>query len=81
MKNSELIGLLSKLDPEMEVCVFDCKRNIEEDSGEGTGAGVYTKFNVYQMDNENLPKDGKPWIAIEFLNSFIEDENQKFEQS
>jgi hypothetical protein len=68
MKAKDLIKSLEQLDPEMEVCIFDHKTNMDEDSGDGTSAGIYPQFEVSKVPIEDI-KEGTPeWIALSFTN-------------
>jgi hypothetical protein len=72
MKNSELIEKLQQLPPDMEVCIFDYLKNINDDYGdqEGCSGGIYSGFEVGM---ENQPEEGleKPpaFIVLAFANT------------
>lgn len=47
MKNKELVELLKHFPPEMDICVFDYKKNASHaDGDEGTSEGIYDDFDV-----------------------------------
>lgn len=73
MKNEDLVKLLSKYPPDMEVCIFDTKKNEADASDEPSAAGVYPTFGVYQVHTEEELKelqeehpDTRNFIALEF---------------
>ena len=80
MKKSELIAKLNAIEGDPEVCIFDHIRNMKEDSGEGSGEGVYSNFSVDHITGEDLPdvdpneEPFKPWIALGFENLYIDEE-------
>ncbi len=69
MKNSKLIKMLSKLPPDMEVCILDSNKSINTEDERG----VHRDFSVYKVMTqkelkqlqEEEPK-AKNWIALEF---------------
>lgn len=63
MKVKDMISALQNFDPETEVCIFDHKQNLHEDSGEGSSAGIHPKFQV------ELIEEAKPqFVALSFDN-------------
>lgn len=73
MKLKEVIEKLNQFDPEMEVCIFDHKYNLQEDHGEGTGAGVYSNFEIHKIGKEDIPDGSPEWVALSFSNESIDD--------
>lgn len=63
MKIKDLISTLQNFDPEMEACIFDYKTNLNEDSGDGSSAGIYSEFQV-ELIEEAKPK----FVALSFEN-------------
>lgn len=74
MKKKDLLKLLEPFPDTMEVCIFDHRYSLREDSGEGTTAGIYPTFEVAQMEKNFLPKGAKPWIMLAFDNPMIDDD-------
>lgn len=77
MKKEELIKKLEQLPAGAEVCIFDFRKAINEDWGDGTSAGVYSDFAVELIDftadekefiEESSGKKFKAWIGLNFDN-------------
>lgn len=72
MKKEELIKKLEELPEGTEVCVFDWKAS-EKEAGlgeDGNSVGVYEKFDVELIKNEN---NGYPnWCALSFEDTYSE---------
>jgi hypothetical protein len=73
MKNENLIKLLQQFPLDMEVCIFDVKKNEESASDEPTSEGVYKSIGVYQVHTDEELKElqeefpeTKNFIALEF---------------
>lgn len=64
MKNSELIKALSELPQEMEVCLFDLRKNLHHADEDGSAKGIEDNIDVFIM-KEAKPK---PFIALGFIN-------------
>jgi hypothetical protein len=65
MRNKDLIATLQKLDPEMEVCIFDYKKMFNSpDTDEATSDGIYSKFDIDLVPDH----EGKEFIALLFDN-------------
>lgn len=73
MKAKDLIAKLEVFDPEMEVCLYDHKTNVNEDCGDGSSAGIYSEFEVLQIPDDMIPEGGKPWIMLAFDNPYAQD--------
>lgn len=73
MKKSELIERLHTIPGDPEVCLMDFKKNINSDSGDGSGEGIYPKFDVEMVTTEDVTDDSEPFLAISFDNPDIED--------
>lgn len=79
MKNSELIEKLQQLPPEHEVCIFDWRLNINQDTGDGSGAGIYPKFEIEFIDESQVTKNSMPYVALSFKNIDYDDLGRKEE--
>lgn len=49
MKKEELIEKLQKLPDNIEVCVFDWRKNVNDDCGDGSGVGIYPNFIIERL--------------------------------
>lgn len=82
MTVGELITELNKYPQDTKVFVFDWRKNLGDDCGDGSSAGIYQ----LNLDYENLDKeevdylketydeDFKPWLGISFENSDYTDD-------
>jgi hypothetical protein len=77
MLKNDLIEQVRAIPGNPEVCLFDWQRNIKEDSGDGSGCGVYSEFDVSLQGKDEIPEGTEPWIAVGFKNSFIETEDEE----
>lgn len=77
MKKEKLIKELQKLPDGVEVCVFDWRKNLGDDSGDGSSAGLYPEFDVefHQLEGDEAKwykeehgKKYKPFISLGFGN-------------
>jgi hypothetical protein len=71
MKVKELIEALKECDPELQVAIFDYKRNMDE--GDGSMFGIYPDFEVGMVEPEADPNDPEAevpahWVALGFAN-------------
>lgn len=73
MKNEQLIKQLQKFPLDMEVCIFDTKKNEEDASDEPSSSGVYKSIGVFQVHTEKELKElqeefpeTQNFIALEF---------------
>lgn len=72
----ELIKELENYSPETNVRIFDWKKNMLDDSGDGSFEGIYPieiEYHNLQGDEkeyweERNGKDYNPWIALMFTN-------------
>jgi len=64
----EIIGTLSLFPQDRTVALLDIRKNLSGDDGEGSSAGCYGNFNIFEMGENDVPDGAKPWIAIEFEN-------------
>src|SRR5690606_16949330 len=72
MKNKDLIEILKGLDPEKDVCIFDWRKNLGSDLGDGSSEGIYRDIKIIEMDEIQIQNSSKPWIAITFENEDYE---------
>lgn len=89
MKVEKLIEELQKLPKGTNVAIYDWRRNLHEDSGDGSHAGIYPEFDVSLQKlegdeaayyKERHDKDFKPWISISFENEDYNDDGTKVEE-
>jgi hypothetical protein len=64
MKVSELIETLGKFDKEIEVCIFDHRKNLHFADCEPTSAGIEPAFQI-ELISEDVTI---PFVAISFIN-------------
>lgn len=68
MKKEELIEKLQKLPEGIEICVFDWRKNLNDDCGDGSSVGVYPEFEIELISKDSIPKGNKPWVAFNIEN-------------
>lgn len=86
MKIRQLIEELTLIEakhPGINVSVFDWRKNLGGDYGDGSYEGIYSEFNVgvIKLDGEehefykeqNDDKEFTPWVALEFVNEDYND--------
>jgi len=76
MKNKDLIEKLSQLPEDTEVCIFDWRKNLSDDCGEGSSVGIYPKIEVALQGKDEIREGSKPWIAIGFQNIDYNDDGE-----
>lgn len=77
MKKEKLIEELQKIPDGIEVCVFDWRKNLNNDCGDGSSVGIYPDFKVELMVDDFIPKGGAPWVGLNVENDDY-DENGLF---
>jgi hypothetical protein len=70
MKNKDVIEMLSKLDGELEVCIFDWRKNIYNATAEPTSEGIDSQFTIGTLDGT------KPFIGLAFSNDDYTDSGE-----
>lgn len=83
MNVQELIDKLKEFDPNLPVRLFDHRKCMHFDSGDGSYAGVYDEMeiSIYDIEGEDERAffkeqhgtDYKPWLAISFENDDYEE--------
>jgi hypothetical protein len=68
MKREQLIEELQKLPEGIEVCVFDWRMNLHDDSGDGSSAGIYSDFNIAVYGEDEIVEDTIPFATLEINN-------------
>jgi len=65
MKKEALIAALQALPDGVEVCVFDWRKELHNDPGDGSGckAGIYPDFQI-EMAGEDFKAEGSPDFAL-----------------
>jgi hypothetical protein len=85
MKKEKLIEQLQMLPDGVEVILFDWRKNLSEDSGDGSSAGIYPEFDVelHQLEpdeaefyKEQHDEDFKPFAALGFGNDDYDDDGR-----
>lgn len=88
MTVNELIEKLKAFPGDIPVNIYDWKKNMGDDIGDGSSAGIYPDFEVSEMNlsddekefiKESQDRDFKPWVAISFENSDYDDDGQLME--
>ncbi len=75
MKKHELITLLEQIPDNMEICIFDHRKNFDSCDG-GTGeasGGIYDKFEVSPILEDGISEGYKPFVTLSFDNPDYED--------
>lgn len=68
MSNSELIEKLKTFPPDANVFIVDWRKNLYYDSGEGSGEGISTEFELTMTRPEDMQDGSDAFIAIGFVN-------------
>lgn len=83
MKKEKLIEQLQKLPGGIEVCIYDWRKNFGDDDGDGSGTGVYDKFDIAIVSLEpdeaeyfadRHEREFVPWAAMGFNNEDYNDD-------
>lgn len=83
MRVKDLIKELEKMPQEANVNLFDWRKNLSDDIGDGSSEGVYSRFDIHyeelSEDEMEYYKDVNdreyiPWVAISFENDDYNDE-------
>jgi hypothetical protein len=76
MLKDELIARLQQIPGNPEVCIFDIKRNLADDTGEGSSAGLYPniEISVHDRATSRVGDECGPWIGLGFDNLFFPEE-------
>lgn len=73
MKKSELVKLLEKVPDDMEIGIFDYRKNVRYDFGHGSKVGLYFDFKVEYVDPGDAFDKFFPWVALSFANEEFDD--------
>lgn len=88
----QLIEELQKMPPGTNVCIFDWRKSLANDPGDGTsgnGEGIYSDFYIEMMElgpdeaefhKEINDTEYVAWLAIGFENDDYTEEGEKVEQ-
>ena len=87
MKVSELIKKLQEFPQDLEVKIFDWRKNLNEDWGDGSSAGIYdieVSMDDYTEDEkeyykERHDKEFVPWVQLSFESDDYSDEGVRYE--
>jgi hypothetical protein len=69
MKVSELIEKLKELPQDLEVRVFDVRKNFSWDNGDGE-----SELGIYEFDIEHCNEVDPQWVALGFCNPDYDDD-------
>jgi hypothetical protein len=83
MTKKDIIDALAPYPDDIQVAIFDHKKNLADDWGDGSYTGIYIRFDVEKMEKEKWFEEGeahdddepeaKDWIALSFSNEDYED--------
>lgn len=87
MKVSDLIKKLQEFPQDLEVKIFDWRKNLNEDWGDGSSAGIYdieVSMDNYTEDEkeyykERYDKEFIPWVQLSFESDDYSDEGVRYE--
>ncbi len=68
MKVKELIALLLEADQELEVCIFDHRKNFTDQSDEGSGLGIQPLKEAQPINDESEANGNTPFFALVYDN-------------
>jgi len=69
MTKEELIKQIQENVPDKaEIVIFDHRKNLEHDDGDGSGAGIYKDFSVVHFKGKQIKKGSTPFSALLFNN-------------
>lgn len=74
MKKEKLIEELQKLPDGIEICVFDWRKNLNNDCGDGSSIGIYPDFEIELMDKSQIKKGSSPFATINIENDDYEED-------
>jgi hypothetical protein len=75
MKKEELIKKIQETVPDgAEVVIFDHRKNLNDDIGDGSSAGIYQDFEVEHYTEESIKDGCIPFSALVFDNEEFEDQ-------
>lgn len=74
MIKEELIAELQKLPKGIQICVCDYRKNLNDDMGEGSTAGIYPDFEIELLDKNSVRKGSKPFVALNIKNDDYNDD-------
>ncbi len=72
MKKEELIKQLQALPDGVEVVIFDHRKNLDQDSGDGSSAGIYKDFQISHHTPEEIADGCIPFASMAFDNEDYE---------
>ena len=73
MKKEELIKKIQEVIPDgAEVVIFDHNKNLNDDHGDGSSAGIYKDFEVVQFTEQEIADGCIPFSALVFTNEDYE---------
>lgn len=84
----KLIKELKKLPKGTDVCLYDWRKNLNNDVGDGSSAGIHPEFDIelQKLEGDELnyyeerhERKFVPWIAITFDNDDYNDDGTKDE--
>lgn len=87
MKVSELIKKLQEFPQDMDVKIFDWRKNLSEDYGDGSSAGIYDiEVSVEDLSEDEIKyleevhgRKFKPFVQLSFESDDYSDEGVRYE--
>lgn len=74
MKKEDLIKKINETIPDgAEVVIFDHRKNMNDDNGDGSSVGIYKEFEVAHFTDEEISDGCIPFSALIFNNEEFED--------
>jgi len=77
MKVEQIIEELQKLPAGIEVCIFDWRRNLSDDNGEGSGEGIHPEFSISMVTEEEIVQSSPLFAVMTFNNDDYEDDGSR----
>ena len=80
-----LLEHLQKIPKGTNVCIYDWRKNLGDDIGEGSSEGIYADFEISMVNleaeeaeffKEQHDKEFTPWLAISFENVDYNDDGK-----
>lgn len=74
MRKEELIKQIQEQIPDgTEVVIFDHRKNLADDIGDGSSAGIYKDFDVYHYTQKEVADGSVPFAVLAFNNEDYEE--------
>ena len=77
MLKEELIKQIQEKIPDgTEVVIFDHRKNLNDDIGDGSGVGIYKNFEVAHFTKQEIADGSIPFAALIFENNDYTDDGE-----